>query len=141
MLVYFSIKAPKVLVTLSLNCKKNLQLCYSIIINLWWYCSIIVNDYILFFSQNISFLFLSLHGLSPSLSLSLSLSSELINDEPLSFSPMPLLITPFLTSLSLNQNLPPELEINMVEVDISMAVINELLWVTRFLDWRVVVGF
>ena len=92
---------------------------------------------IYYFISKISAFFFSLFTIFHPLSLSL----ELINAEPFSFSPMPLSITPSLTSLSLNQNLPPVLEINVVEVDISVAVINELLWVTGFLDRRVVVGY
>ena len=71
MLVIFSIRAPKSPVIRSckvLQLQKNLQLCYSAILNVWWYYSIIISYFL------ITFLLLLLLLLLLSLSFSLSLS-------------------------------------------------------------------
>ena len=70
----FNIKLLKWCITWCCNCKKNLQLCYSTILYLWWYCNSIAKI-------NYSFLFILLKTSShffclPDSLLSLSLSQR-----------------------------------------------------------------
>ena len=71
----FNIKLLKWCITWCCNCKKNLQLCYSTILYLWWYCNSIakINYSFLFILLKTSSHFFCLPDSLLSLSLSLSL--------------------------------------------------------------------
>ena len=70
MLLYFSIKAPKKKKIITQSCNsKNLQLCYSTIINLWWYCSNVLNTNTIFYFLSFLSLFLFLFFFSLFISL------------------------------------------------------------------------
>ena len=70
MLLYFSIKAQKKKKIITQSCNsKNLQLCYSTIINLWWYCSNVLNINTIFYFLSFLSLFLFLFFFSLFISL------------------------------------------------------------------------